>query len=171
MKTKLTALKAVGEAAKKREFEFSAREETLLVLKNAIGRWEKFAATTEEKYSHIEAAERKKITDACTAADQLLATDLQKQSKMSKTEDPLITVAGLNARVDNLNKLCTPIMNKPKPKPEPKPEEKKPEAAAASEKPASTGAAPEAEPAKEEGTEEPAKEPAKPQPEADMDMD
>lgn len=171
VKTKLTALKAVGEAAKKREFEFSAREETLLVLKNAIGRWEKFAATTEEKYSHIEAAERKKITDACTAADQLLATDLQKQSKMSKTEDPLITVAGLNARVDNLNKLCTPIMNKPKPKPEPKPEEKKPEAAAASEKPASTGAAPEAEPAKEEGTEEPAKEPAKPQPEADMDMD
>ena len=169
VKAKLAALKTVGEAAKKREFEFVQRDETLLVLKNAIGRWEKLAASEEEKYSHIDAAERKKVTDACTAADQLLATDLQKQSKMKKTEDPIITVQNLHARADTLNKTCAAIMNKAKPKPEPKPEEKKPEAGTAGSAEAKPESAPQAE--AEAAGSAPKPDAAKPQPEAEMDMD
>jgi len=143
VKAKLSALKTVGEAAKKREFEFLHREETLLQLKNAIGHWEKLAKGDEEKYAHIDAAERQKVIDACVQCDQQLSTDLQKQSKLGKAEDPVLTVANLHSRADALNKTCAGIMNKPKPKPEPKPEEKKPEPAAAG------GAAPE--PASAEG--------------------
>jgi len=151
----------------------------LLVVKNAIGRWEKLASTEDEKYSHIEAAERKKVTDACAAADQLLATDLQKQSKLSKADDPVITVANLHSRADALNKLCAAIMNKPKPappKPEPKPEEKKPEAAGPAPDAAADGAkqanadakpGPEASKSPKAG----GPETPKPQPEAGMDMD
>jgi len=132
VKARLNSLRAVGDAAKKREFEFTHRDEALLGLKNAINRWTKLAASEDEKYSHIDAAERKKVTDACAAADQLLNSDLQKQSKLSKFEDPVITVATLHSRTDALNKTCTAIMNKPKPAPpkvEVKPEEKKPDAA------------------------------------------
>jgi heat shock protein 4 len=177
VKAKLTALRAVGDAAKKREFEFSQRDETLLVLKNAINRWGKLAASDEEKYSHIEASERKKVVDACAAADQLLSTDLQKQSKLGKSEDPVITVANLHSRADALNKTCAAIMNKAKPappKPEVKPEEKKPEAAGPA--PDAADAAKQANadaPKQAEGDAKSTKETdaAKPQVEAEMDMD
>jgi len=177
VKARLNSLRAVGDAAKKREFEFTHRDEALLGLKNAINRWTKLAASEDEKYSHIDAAERKKVTDACAAADQLLNSDLQKQSKLSKFEDPVITVATLHSRTDALNKTCTAIMNKPKPAPpkvEVKPEEKKPDAAGSaapggaadgSKQSNADGSKPEADKSAKPGTDGP-----KPQ-EADMDMD
>jgi heat shock protein 4 len=174
VKAKLAALRAVGDAAKKREFEFLQRDDTLLTLKNAINRWSKLAASEDEKYSHIEASERKKVTDACTAADQLLSTDLQKQSKLGKAEDPVITVANLHSRADALNKTCAAVMNKAKPappKPEVKPEEKKPEAGGPAPDASADGTKQSDAPKQPEGDASKGGDATKPQVEADMDMD
>jgi heat shock protein 4 len=174
VKAKLAALRAVGDAAKKREFEFTHRDETLLILKTAIGRWAALATKDDEKYSHIEATERKKVTDACAAAEQLLDTDLQKQTRLSKAEDPVITVANLHSRTDALNKTCAAIMNKPKPappKPEVKPEEKKPDAAGSAPDAAADGAKQTNAEAQADASKSPKSDTTKPQPEAEMDMD
>lgn len=119
-KKRLAELKAVGDAAVKRQYEAEHREEAVGNLKREIGVWETLAASTEEKYAHIEEADRKKVTDACTEADRWLAAELSKQDKLTKADDPVVTVDALGKKLTTLKKTCSPIMNKPKPPP-PKP--------------------------------------------------
>lgn len=154
LKAKLKELTDVGDAALKREFETEHRPEGVAAVKKEIGHWEKLASSEDEKYSHIEAEQRKKVTDACTAADEWLSLELGKQDKLPKSSNPTLSCDALRAKGTSLRKTCSPIMNKskpPPPKPEPVPE---PEKAAA---PAEGEAAP------AEGEATPATDDAKPE--------
>ena len=103
-KAKLEILKKVGDLAVKREFEASHREAEVGALKKEIGHWEQLAASEDEKYAHIEAAERTKVTEGCRTADQWLATELSKQDKLTKAQDPSLTCATLQSKVAQLRK-------------------------------------------------------------------
>jgi len=126
-KKRMEELRKVGDAAEKRLYEDSHRDEFIAALKKEIGHWSQLAASTDEKYAHIEAEEKTKVTTACNDADQWLAGELTKLDKVAKHQDPSLTIDMLRNKVGSLADTSSKIMNKPKPKPKPKEPEPKPE--------------------------------------------
>jgi len=127
--TRLEALHKLGLPILNRKREEHARPERISALKSAIGRYSNFAASKEEKYAHIEDAEKKKVLKLATDTDQWLAQTQSKQDRVAKHDDPVLTVKVLTDKLHELETVGEPILNKPKPKPkeEPKKEEPKPE--------------------------------------------
>jgi heat shock protein 4 len=125
LKGRLGELTKIGGVAVMREFEFSNREESAAGLKREVGKWEQLAVTEDEKYAHIEAAQRDKVKAACSAADKWLSDALSKQQGRAKDVDPAVTCAEMQAKLTALRKESSAIMDKPKPKPKtpPKPKE------------------------------------------------
>jgi len=109
-----------------RRHEDLHRGEYVLALKKTIVHYQMLAASTEEKYAHIDAEERKKVTTETSAAEQWLVEQLGKQDRLPKHEPPAVTCDQLKARQQQVESVCAAIMNKAKPPP-PKKEEPKPE--------------------------------------------
>jgi heat shock protein 4 len=142
---RINDLKTIGDAVVQRYNEHHQRETYVATLKSAIGHYSQLAASTEEKFAHITAEERKKVIDECNAVDQWLATALSAQDKLTPADPPAVTILQLQQKKTALEQVVSPIMHKPKPAP-PKVEEKKPEEPKKTETPADGGAAaPEAE--------------------------
>jgi len=127
--SRLSALQKVGDPIATRKKEDLTRPDRIVALKSAIGRYSNFASSKDEKYAHIEDAEKKKVAKAATDIDQWLAQTQSKQDRVPKHEDPVLTCKALNEKLQELENIGDPIMNKPKPKPkeEPKKEEPKKE--------------------------------------------
>lgn len=136
----LKALQDQAEPARVRKYEAEHRMEYIANLKKAIGQYQVAAASTEEKYVHIEAQEKAKVTKACEETDQWLIATQINQDKLSKSEEPVAKCMEYEQKRKALEKLAEPILNKPKPKPKPvetKKEDAK--AAPADAKPADAG--------------------------------
>jgi len=127
--TRLGGLTKVGDPIAARKGEDLARPDRISALKSAIGRYSNWATTKDEKYDHIDEAEKKKVSKAAADIDQWLAQQLSKQDRVPKHDDPVLTVKVLNDKLQELDSIGAPIMNTPKPKPkeEPKKEEPKKE--------------------------------------------
>jgi len=128
----LTELKVFGDPVVSRKYEDGHRNEYVASLKKVIVQFQMFAQSTEEKYAHIDAEERKKVLTEAASADQYLVENLGKQDKVSKWDNPAVTCEQLRQRQTALESVCAPVINKPKPVPkkeEPKPDkpETKPE--------------------------------------------
>jgi len=125
--SRLGALLKIGDPIAARKREDLARPDRVAALKSAIGRYSNFASSKDEKYDHIEDAEKKKVAKAATEIDQWLAQSLSKQDRVAKHDDPVLTVTALNDKLQELDSIGTPIITKPKPKPkeEPKKDETK----------------------------------------------
>jgi len=151
---RIQELKLTGDAIIHRFDEHHNRDTHVATLKSAIGHYSQLANSTDEKYAHITAEERKKVLDECNAADQWLAAALSAQDKLTPADTPSVTTLQLTQKKTALEQVVSPIMHKPKPKPveEKKPEEKKPEPAAAA---AAGDAKPEAEKPASEDTSKP----------------
>jgi len=138
---KLAELKAIGDNYIRRKTEFDARPAAITDLEGRIRFWACTAAADnkDEKYSHIEAAERDKVRAKCVEIGGWLSEQRNKQDAMPLYKEPVLTVAMLTSKRSDLDKFASSIMNKPKPpppKPEPKPEEKPADAKPADAKPA-----------------------------------
>eukprot|EP00004_Rigifila_ramosa_P014491 TRINITY_DN3305_c0_g1_i1.p1 TRINITY_DN3305_c0_g1~~TRINITY_DN3305_c0_g1_i1.p1 ORF type:complete len:795 (-),score=211.67 TRINITY_DN3305_c0_g1_i1:22-2406(-) len=120
---KLDELHAVGEPVRKRRAEYENLPIAADALKKAVDEWRALAASQEEKYAHIEAADRQKVEAECAAALDWLSKGMQASSKQPKTTDPTIKAAEIDAKRTALVAVCRPIMTKPKPAP-PKVEKK-----------------------------------------------
>jgi len=124
--SRLEELAKKGDPVYRRKREAEGRGELVERLKSAIGKYSNFASSTDEKYSHIEDADKKKIAKLANEIDQWLAQSLSKQDRVQKTEDPFLTLKLLRDKLDTLEKESEPIMNKPKPKPKEEPKKEEP---------------------------------------------
>ncbi len=131
-KKKLAELKAVGDPIQSRHFEAENREPFVQSLKGSIGHFQSLTQSKDEKFSHINEEERKKVTDECAKVDQWLVQALIQTDNQPKFENPALSIAELKSKKDALEKFSHGIMNKPKPAPPkpaaeaPKPAEAKP---------------------------------------------
>jgi len=127
---RLGDLKKEGGPLEKRKYEMAHRDQHVAQLKSAVFKFQQFAESKDEKWAHIPAADREKVTAECAAADSWLLEMLNKQDRLKKTDNPVLVCADIDAKRAALEKVAEPIMNKPKPAPkkeEPKKEPKKEE--------------------------------------------
>ena len=91
----------------------------------AIGRFQGFAQSAEEQYAHIDSAKKENVLKLCNESDLWLSQALSDQDRLSKSDNPVLTVDVLQGKISELTRACDPVMKTPKPKP--KPVEEKPE--------------------------------------------
>jgi heat shock protein 4 len=125
--SRLAELEAFGKPAVRRFDEEQGRKAALKELTAAIAEYRNLSASTDEKYEHIDAEARKKVTDECNAAEQWLSTAVGKFEVLmtNKARDPAFTCAEVIARAAQVKTVGAQVMNKPKPKEAPKPAEPK----------------------------------------------
>jgi len=138
---KLAELKKIGDKFLRRKTEYDMRPPAIADLEGRIRFWACTAAADnkDEKYSHIDAAEREKVRAKCSEIGSWLTVQRNKQDTQALYLDPILPVQEITNKRSELDKFASSIMNKPKPpppKPEPKPEEKPAEAKPAEAKPA-----------------------------------
>lgn len=164
---KLLSLKALGEPIAIRLYEAESRAQALTSFDKAHAEYAAKVADNSEKYDHITAEDRAKVTAEIEKNQTWLEPLRQKQAGAALTDDPVFYSRDLQSRVESLAKMADAIFNKPKPKPKPvetpKPAETTPNAEQPQAQPENAAPAP-------EGT-QPAAEQA-PQPEGEkMEVD
>merc|ERR1712157_315190 len=67
-----------------------------------------------------------KVREVCDSTSSWMYDAMDKQGSLSPSENPIVTVAEINAKSNEIPRTVSPIMHKPKPKPkvEEKAEEK-----------------------------------------------
>ena len=114
--SRLNDLKVIGGpiADRAREYEFLPAAQS--VLGQTIAEYMNFVTSTDERYSHIEAADRKKVAAECAKKQKWIEESMAKQAARPLYESLLITSAQIIEEKNRLINLCFPIINKPKPK-------------------------------------------------------
>lgn len=139
---KLNALKAVGDAATRRLFEFEHRDTHLANLANLLATYEEFVQSQDPKFAHIDTSKRETVSRKCQEVQKWLSDAQAKQERLSKCDDPFLTLASIDAKCKELSAVCEPVMRTPKPVEKPKPADGPAKAADGPAK-AAEGAAPE----------------------------
>lgn len=119
--------KEIAEKASKllyRKKEFDERPVRVNVLEASIHSYKKIAIPGAEEYAHISDEDKNKVLKCAESIYVWLKEQLSKQECMRKDEDPVLKCTNLNAKLQELDGVCRPIQNTPKPKPEEKPAEK-----------------------------------------------
>jgi heat shock protein 4 len=124
---KLDELKLHGDPITKRHHEYEHRFDEITAIKNTINTIKMNATSADPKYDHISAEDKQKVVTECETTEKWLNEKLQQQEKLSKSANPIITVAEIHKKNEELTRMANSALNKPKPKPEPKKEEKKEE--------------------------------------------
>lgn len=108
-----------------RKKEFEECPVRVSVLEASIQNYKQVAVPGVEEYAHISDEDKNKLLKCAESTYMWLKEQQKKQAPLSKDQDPVLTCADLNTKLTELDKICRPIQNTPKPKP--KVEEKKPE--------------------------------------------
>jgi len=124
---KLTELRAVGDPVVRRKIEADSRYQVIKDLKTSITNHKLTATSMDPKYEHIPNEEKQKIVQKCDQLEIELNTLLGKQESLPKHQDPILTIADLEKKRQELDSFASSIMNKPKPPPPKKEEPKKEE--------------------------------------------
>ncbi|OCF37659.1 heat shock 70kDa protein 4 [Kwoniella heveanensis BCC8398] len=114
---RLDALKVKGDPIALRWSENDARPKAAAALRETLNTYLSAAQGGEEKYSHIDEADKTKVIEKCATTQQWLEDQLVRQSEKPKNVDPKLTSAEINKRREDVVYTCAAIMNKPKPKP------------------------------------------------------
>jgi len=134
---KLKGLQAIGNPIEVRMTEANGRPAAMSSLQNTIERYKQWVTNTlaDEKYDHIPDEDKNKCHKKCDETSSWMYDMLDKQSNIPSSADPVVTVAAINMKAQELMTFINPILNKPKPAPKKEPE-KKSEASAEGDKPA-----------------------------------
>jgi len=138
---KLDELKKVGDPVELRFKEAEKRPAALAKLKKAVEDATAFVASEDEKYAHIPAEDRAKVTEVAAAAQKWLDEKIAAQEAKAITDVPAYLASEAEAQVGPVERKLRDISSKPKPKPKPPPAEEKP-AADGEEAPATEDEAP-----------------------------
>ncbi|KAK9060489.1 hypothetical protein SSX86_021193 [Deinandra increscens subsp. villosa] len=120
---KLDELKKQGDPIEQRYKEHSERGSFIDQLVNYVN-WFKqaAAATTDPKYEHIDPSEKQKVLNECSEAENWLREKKQLQDSLPKHADPVLLSSDIRKKAETLDRVCRPIMSKPKPAAAPTPE-------------------------------------------------
>ncbi|RHY33926.1 hypothetical protein DYB32_001323 [Aphanomyces invadans] len=118
---KLDELRVVSKPIDARYQEHQNRPDAQAKLQALIEEYKKLANSTDEKYSHWTDEDSAKVRDAATNAETWLFDQLNAQANVPLTAAPVVTVAQIEAKLEETRALATPIINKPKPLPKVEP--------------------------------------------------
>jgi len=147
---KLGALQKIGAPIENRHTETTTRPGAVATLQRKVEMYTQFLNDSQvlTEYAHITDEERQKGHAKCDEISSWMYEMLDKQGSVAINVDPVVTVAEIHVKSQELTDVCSPIRNKPAPKPkkeEKKPEEKAPEKPAEGEEKPAEAQAPEAE--------------------------
>jgi len=119
---RLAALQELITPALSRQYEWINREEALTYAKKLAFINHQNVLDEGKQYEHIEREEMKKLEVSCLEFERWLDEIQNKQSHLSKQDNPVVTVAEIRRRCDELQNHAKSILNKPKPVPKAQPE-------------------------------------------------
>jgi heat shock protein 4 len=145
---KLNELKAAGEPIARRKAEAESRKASGDSLLQAVENFRGIINNRDGKHGHLSDSDRDVLRAACHEAEDWYRTKQDEQSRLPLTADPVLKVADIQSRKEQLVKELMPIANRPVPAPAPAPvPAPAPAQAPMDESPAASPAAEGAEPA------------------------
>lgn len=142
---RLEALKKIGEPVVARQREDAERPVAVSALQRKLEDLKTWANSNDGAYEHVTDEEKSTVRSEANKASDWLLDLLDQQSGRPLTVDPVIKVDDIRKKIDQVQAVAKPIMNKPKPKPAPPAPESKD--AKDVDMPDATPAAPDADPA------------------------
>lgn len=124
-----------------RKKEDEERPVQINLLHGTIEYYKKLAVPGLEEYAHIAQDQKDKVIKCVEGAALWLKAEVAKQETVAKDVDPVLKCAAIQAKREEVDKVCGPIEKTPKPKPE---ETKVEEPAPAKETPSGETPAPDA---------------------------
>lgn len=119
---KLASLKKLGNPICHRYQEAMERPGAFQAFGSVLQQVRKFLdlyLQKDERYSHIEQQDVKKVEKCLKEKSEWFERTQNQQNQRKIFEDPLVSCSEINSQRYNLESLCLPIINKPKPKAEP----------------------------------------------------
>uniref|UniRef100_A0A3B4H4D7 Heat shock protein family A (Hsp70) member 4 like n=1 Tax=Pundamilia nyererei TaxID=303518 RepID=A0A3B4H4D7_9CICH len=83
---------------------------------------EKLDALMDERFLHLSAEEMSTVEKCVTESMGWMNSKMNAQSKLALTQDPVVKVADMIAKIQELEDICNPVINRPKPTVEEAPE-------------------------------------------------
>ncbi|XP_021731972.1 heat shock 70 kDa protein 14-like [Chenopodium quinoa] len=117
---KLEELKKQGDPIEERYKDHMERGNVIKQLAYCINSYRDAVMLNDPKFDHIDLADKQKVVNACVEAEAWLREKQQQQDALPKYATPALRSADVLKKTEELDRLCRPIMTKPKPAP-PKP--------------------------------------------------
>ncbi|KAI3814957.1 hypothetical protein L1987_14606 [Smallanthus sonchifolius] len=112
---KLDELKKQGDLIEQQYKEHSERGSFVDQLLNHVNWYRQAAASADPKYEHIDSSEKQKVLNECSEAENWLREKKQLQDSLPKHVDPVLLSSDIRKKAETLDRVCRPIMSKPKP--------------------------------------------------------
>nr|GMC70968.1 heat shock 70 kDa protein 15-like [Ipomoea batatas] len=112
---KLEELKKQGDPIEERYKEYTDRGTVIDQLVYCINSYREAAMSNDVKFEHIELADKQKVMNDCVEAEAWLREKKQQQDALPKYATPVLLSADIRKKAEAVDRLCRPIMTKPKP--------------------------------------------------------
>ncbi|GAA0183143.1 Hsp70 family chaperone [Lithospermum erythrorhizon] len=112
---KLEELKKQGDPIEHRYKESTERGAVIDQLSYCINSYREAAMSIDPKFDHIDVADKQKVLNECVQAEAWLREKMQQQDTLPKFASPVLLSADVRKKAEALDKLCRPIVTKPKP--------------------------------------------------------
>jgi len=113
---RLDTLKALGDPIAKRYQEHEERAKSVYLLRETLNTYLVQATSTDDKYSHIEEADKQKVVEKCVVEEQWLKDMEVRQGERAKNVDPVLKNEQVLKKRDEVIYFAAPIMGRQKPK-------------------------------------------------------
>lgn len=113
---RLDALKNLGDPIAKRCQEHDERAKSVYLLRETLNTYLAQATSTDEKYSHIDEADKQKVVEKCVLEEQWLKDMEARQGERAKNVDPVLKNEQVLKKRDEVIYFAAPIMGRQKPK-------------------------------------------------------
>uniref|UniRef100_A0AAQ5XU86 Heat shock protein 4 like n=1 Tax=Amphiprion ocellaris TaxID=80972 RepID=A0AAQ5XU86_AMPOC len=122
---KLEGLKRLGQPIQDRHREHEDRPRAFEELGKKLQLYMKFVdcyKQKDERYLHLVAEEMNTVEKCVNESMGWMNSKMNAQSKLAITQDPAVKVADIIAKIQELEDVCNPVINRPKPTVEEAPE-------------------------------------------------
>uniref|UniRef100_A0A672IK41 Heat shock 70 kDa protein 4L-like n=1 Tax=Salarias fasciatus TaxID=181472 RepID=A0A672IK41_SALFA len=122
---KLDALRRLGQPIYDRHREHEDRPRAFEELGKKLQLYMKFVESykqKDERFLHLSAEEMSSVEKCVSENMGWMNSRMNAQSKLAPTQDPVVKVADVIVKIQELENVCNPVINKPKPSLEEAPE-------------------------------------------------
>uniref|UniRef100_A0A3P8UMS3 Heat shock protein family A (Hsp70) member 4 like n=1 Tax=Cynoglossus semilaevis TaxID=244447 RepID=A0A3P8UMS3_CYNSE len=115
---KLDALKRLGQPIQDRHREQEDRPRAFEELGKKLQLYIKFVnlhKQKDERYVHLSAEEMSSVEKCVNGSMAWMNSKMNAQSKLTVTQNPVVKVADIITKIQELDTVCNPVMNRPKP--------------------------------------------------------
>ncbi|KAM8737124.1 heat shock 70 kDa protein 4L isoform 1-T1 [Acanthopagrus schlegelii] len=115
---KLGALKRLGQPIQDRHREHEDRPRAFDELGKKLQLYMKFVdcfKQKDERYLHLSAEEMSTVEKCVGESMGWMNSQMNAQSRLTITQDPVVKVADIIAKIQELEDVCNPVINRPKP--------------------------------------------------------